>query len=249
MRVFCPSEFLEKIWAKFFARLTARNAREMVEMFSPFIGNEHGIFTCSILFPHEWDIQVGSWPKTRTKWDKKVKTLYSNIENGMWMDVSIRWMDISIQNGCARSDRMDVFVWGQPVGRMDVSVWRMDVSVRHDCTRSNWIDVSVQNDCTHSNRANVSTLKGFLWILIYKGQNFTRKWITQKTQNNNNHKNKWVQWNFIEFLSEFDLNSDLWSVFIFYFRSCTGQLWFDYMWFCKVLYLGRPASIILYLPS
>ena len=68
---------------------------------------------------------------------KRVKTLYSNIGNGMRMDVSIRRMDMSIRNGCARSDRMDVFVWGQPVGRMDVSVWRMDVSVRNGCTRSN----------------------------------------------------------------------------------------------------------------
>jgi len=47
----------------------------MVGMCSPSIGDERGdkccIFTCSLLFSNEGDIQVGSWPKKRAKWDQK----------------------------------------------------------------------------------------------------------------------------------------------------------------------------------
>jgi len=33
--------------------LTAQNAREIVEIRSPSIGDEHGIFTCLISFPNK----------------------------------------------------------------------------------------------------------------------------------------------------------------------------------------------------
>jgi len=39
----------------------------MVGMCYPSTGDEHGIFTCSILFLNECDIQVESWPNTIPK--------------------------------------------------------------------------------------------------------------------------------------------------------------------------------------
>ena len=40
-------------------------------MYSPSIGNERGIFTCSFPFLNEWDNQVGNWPNLIAKLDKK----------------------------------------------------------------------------------------------------------------------------------------------------------------------------------
>jgi len=42
---------------------------------------------------------------------KRVKILYYNIESGMRMDVYVRQIDMSVQNGWAYSDRMDVSIW------------------------------------------------------------------------------------------------------------------------------------------
>ena len=69
----CPSEFLETISAEFYVRLIARSAREMVVMCSPLIGNERGIFTCSILFPNEEIFKSEVGLKIRAKWDKKIE--------------------------------------------------------------------------------------------------------------------------------------------------------------------------------
>ena len=46
---------------------------------------------------------------------KRVKTLLSNIESDMRMDVSVRRTYMSIRDGCTCSDRMDVFIRRQPV--------------------------------------------------------------------------------------------------------------------------------------
>ena len=45
----------------------ARNTQMMVGVSSLSIGDECSIFTYSILFPNEWDIQVGSWHNSIAK--------------------------------------------------------------------------------------------------------------------------------------------------------------------------------------
>ena len=56
----------------------------MVGECSPFIRDERGIFTCSILFLNEWDIQVGSWPNSIAKKNQKMQNLFSPTSTMVW---------------------------------------------------------------------------------------------------------------------------------------------------------------------
>ena len=59
------SESLSWILDRTYSRITW----VMVRMCSPSIMDERGIFTCSIQFLNEWDIQIESWPNLTTKGD------------------------------------------------------------------------------------------------------------------------------------------------------------------------------------
>ena len=71
-------------------------------------GMNHGIFTCSILFSNEWDIQVGSWPNTIVKGTRKSEKSSAHVGSGIGTGVSI-------QNSCTHSNRMNVSVQEQSV--------------------------------------------------------------------------------------------------------------------------------------
>jgi len=95
------TKWVGEIWAKFYAGHVSEYKRlqEMVGMCSPSIGDERGdkccIFTCSLLFSNEGDIQVGSWPKKRAKWDQKEWKLFSPI-----LEVICKWMCLFSEYTC-----------------------------------------------------------------------------------------------------------------------------------------------------
>ena len=134
----------------------------MIGMCFPSIGDERDIFTCSISFSNEWDIQFRSWPKQEVNETKKSDFLvpywkwYTNgcvcSANGHVYSERLRlfWL-----NGC-------VYSWITCFGRMDVSSQWTDVSVWKGCALSNRTDVSVQKDCIFYNRkvSSDSYIKG-----------------------------------------------------------------------------------------
>ena len=124
------------------------------------------------------------------------------------------WMNVSVQNGCARSNRMDVLFKDNPfqpnkcvflANGFVYSKWFCLFQL-NKCVCSKWLCPFRSNGCAYSERLPPNSYKKSR-IPLQNG------WL-KKTQNHNNHKNKWVQVNFIEFL-----NSSFWFEFFFYFRS------------------------------
>jgi len=133
---------------------------------------------------------------------------------------------MSVQNDCARSDWMDVSIVSTEwlclfneqmclfgtvalvsvCSGITLPNWCVrsanNVSDRNGYVHSNWTNLSIQDGFAHSDRTDC-LLRKTSTKFLYKGQNSTSKRMIQKTKNNNNHKNKWVQENCIEFLSEF----------------------------------------------
>ena len=82
---------------------------------------------------------------------KRVKTIYTNIESGIGMDVFVRRTDIFIRNSCACYDQKDISVWVQPVSIEWMCLFRTDVSVQKGYARSNRTYVSARKNYTRYN--------------------------------------------------------------------------------------------------
>ena len=109
------------------------------------------IFTCSILFPNELDIQLESWHRTRVKWDKKEWNFFSPILKVVCCVCSA--------NGHVYSERLRPFRPNECVcsgttrfAGMDVSTWRTDMFVWKGCTHSNRTDVYFWKGYTRYNQ-------------------------------------------------------------------------------------------------
>ena len=133
----------------------------------------------------------------------------------MRMDESVKQTDMSIRNGYA------CFDW------MDVSIRRQPCSTEWMCLLDEWI-------CLFGTVAPVPTeqtcLFGMVMLIpiehmcllrkassefLHKWQNFTPKWITQKFRITTTTRIN----EFKKILLNFFQNSGFWSVFFFYFRS------------------------------
>ena len=136
---------------------------------SPSIGDERGIFTFSIPFPNEWNIQVRSWPKIRAKLDQKVWKLFSPTlkmvyecvcsANGYicyeWLHPSWPNVCVCVCSGTTRFDRMDVYSANGYVCSERLCLFQ-------------------PNRCICSEGLHSLQPKGFLWFL-YKGKNIILK--------------------------------------------------------------------------
>ena len=125
-------------------------------MCSPSIGDERGIFKCSILFLNEWDIQVGSWPESKFKGDQKEWKLFNSILKVIceWICMFGEWTCLFWMVAPVPTDWICLF-GDNPFRPNGCVIQRTDLSVRKGYACFNWTDVFVRKDCTRYKR-NVS---------------------------------------------------------------------------------------------
>jgi len=172
--------------------------REMVGMCSPFIGDECDIFTCSISFPNEWDIQIRVSLKQELNEAKKSEALYSNIKS------VCEWTCLFDEHTC-------VFETVVPIPTEWMYLFGDNLFWPNGCVYSaNRYVYSERlcpfhlNRCVCSKGLHLLQLKDFLWFLN-KGQNITPK--------NNQNNSKFI---FFLLLSEYKVCLDKNSLQNFY---------------------------------